>query len=625
MKVKTAAAVLCLILFSTAAKSDEKLGDKSDGSRAVPVHRINLYDEQGDIIRPDSDPLLPFSPEKTCGQCHSIDKIRTGWHFNMFSDKADSGRAGHPWILTDTLTGTQLPLSYRSWDGLFNPEDVGISRWDFTKLFGRQMPGGIAEPKDPDKISPSARWFESGSLEINCLACHDAHFGHDQSQYAENIAKENFRWAAAATSSFTTIIGAAKDMPDMYDPWMPPEVEDPKKRPPKVIYDKTAFGYEDKILFDIQAKVPNERCYFCHSRFVIEPEETHAEKWISNEDVHIAAGLSCVDCHKNGLDHKIIRGYEVQGSEHSEIVESSTCQGCHIDNEHGNKPIAGRFAAPKPHHEGIPVIHFEKLSCTACHSGPWPGEEPANVKTAIAHGLGNKGVDKSNDALPHIKSPIFAKDPDGKIRPHNLIWPAYWADVADGAVKPILPEKVKQAAGSILNNAKADGSSWPDFSEETVAQVLKALAANKIVSGKPAYIAGGMLYTLKDGKLEGIEDEAAKPYLWPIAHNVRPASQALAVRSCQDCHSTDSGFFFGTVLSDSPLGKGRAAKMVDFEKLDALYTQLFASSFVFRPMLKTILTLTLLLIMLVMLVFAVRAVSFIVEQCSDNIRRNDID
>ena len=27
-------------------------------------------------------------------------------------------------------------------------------------------------------------------------------------------------------------------------------------------------------------------------------------------DVHLKAGLNCIDCHRNGLEHDMVRGYE---------------------------------------------------------------------------------------------------------------------------------------------------------------------------------------------------------------------------------------------------------------------------------------------------------------------------
>ncbi|HIJ54272.1 MAG TPA: hypothetical protein HPP66_14145 [Planctomycetes bacterium] len=66
-------AVLCFLVsaLSVFADADEKkIGDESDGSRAVAVHLIELFDEEGDKISPDDDPLLPFSARKTCCECH---------------------------------------------------------------------------------------------------------------------------------------------------------------------------------------------------------------------------------------------------------------------------------------------------------------------------------------------------------------------------------------------------------------------------------------------------------------------------------------------------------------------------------------------------------------------------
>ena len=36
--------------------------------------------------------------------------------------------------------------------------------------------------------------------------------------------------------------------------------------------------------------------------------ETQPDRWESEEDVHLAAGMTCVDCHRNGVEHLIVRG-----------------------------------------------------------------------------------------------------------------------------------------------------------------------------------------------------------------------------------------------------------------------------------------------------------------------------
>ncbi|MHC4757996.1 MAG: hypothetical protein ACYTE8_05025, partial [Planctomycetota bacterium] len=113
---------------------------------------------------------------------------------------------------------------------------------------------------------------------------------------------------------------------------------------------------------------------------------------------------------------------------------------------------------------------------------------------------------------------------------------------------------------------------WPDVSEEQIGQVLSLLKGK--TEGVPVYIAGGQLYQLNsDGKLSSSQHQAASPYLWPIAHNVRPAAQSLGVNRCGDCHSTDSPFVFGMVHIDSPIISQQPSfkKMIEFQHLDSLY------------------------------------------------------
>jgi hypothetical protein len=207
--------LLALCLAAAAADTEQKLlGDESDGSLAHPVHLIPLLTEEGDEIAPDDSPLLPFSPQQTCGgACHSYGIISKGWHFNAADPNVNHGRPGQPWILADARTGTQIPLSYRAWPGTFKPEQIGLTAREFTKYFGRHMPGGGVGERDSEDPDEIMRSFVSGKLEIDCLACHDGDPGHNQGEYGLQVVRENFRWAAAATCSFASVSGSAKDMP----------------------------------------------------------------------------------------------------------------------------------------------------------------------------------------------------------------------------------------------------------------------------------------------------------------------------------------------------------------------------------------------------------------------------
>jgi hypothetical protein len=238
--------VLCACAYSYAAE-ERLLGDVSDGSRAAAVHKLNLFDPEGNKILQSDELQMPFSTRQTCGSCHSYKTISTGRHFNSVDPNAVSGRVGQPWILVDAATGTQVPLSYRSWSGTFKPSQLGISAWKFTCLFGRQMPGGGAGELESDIVDEVVRQGISGKLEINCLACHNAHAGQNQAEYADQIARQNFRWAATGACEFASVSGSAKEMPDTYDPLMP----DTSGKGPAVFYRKDAFDHKGKILFNI--------------------------------------------------------------------------------------------------------------------------------------------------------------------------------------------------------------------------------------------------------------------------------------------------------------------------------------------------------------------------------------
>ena len=83
---------------------------------------------------------------------------------------------------------------------------------------------------------------------------------------------------------------------------------------------------------------------------------------------------------------------------------------------------------------------------------------------------------------------------------------------------------------------------------------------------------------------------AAEPYSWPLAHNVRPASQSLGASGCTDCHTADSPFFFGMVEAAGPLHTQEAATTAShkLQKLDRGYTRLFGWSFTYRPLFKIV-------------------------------------
>lgn len=576
------------IVFTQNDTDAPKLGDVSDGNRSVPVHLIDLYDADTMLVRPGDQPMLPFSTKVTCGKCHNYAKVSAGWHFNAADSNVAHGRRGQPWILVDQKTGTQLPLSSRDWPGTFKPEHVGLDPWNFAQTFGRHLPGG-GWGEQSKRDSPELFWRReiSGEFEINCLSCHDIEAGHDQAEYANQMRRQNFRWAAAATSGFASVRGAAKDVPDNYDIYSGLPLNDPKLTSPSITYDLSRFNAQGKVLFDIKRRIPNERCYFCHST-----KTAHTERWEAEEDIHLTSGMLCVDCHRNGLDHNMTRSYPGEPQAKNNLIAASfSCEGCHLPNDAHEVPVAGRAGAPIPKHAGIPTLHFERMTCTACHSGPWPTAQTQAVKTSLAHALGTHTVNRSESALPHIAAPVFVREDNGKIAPHKMFWPAFWARVEGDAVAPIAPAEVAALADTLFYGVDSTrAGDWFTFEESQIAEMLRRFAAADSSKQTAAYIAGGKLYRFnRAGKLTQEKHAAAAPYSWAMGHDVRPASQSLGIRGCGDCHSFNAPVYFSQLKVDSPMAADRESTyktMTDFADLSGFYARFFALTFLLRPLLK---------------------------------------
>lgn len=464
-----------------------------DGSRITPVHQIPLKDELNQVIVPTESYPLPFSSRYTCEPCHDYRVIRQGLHFDE-TTSTNTGRPGEPWVWVDEKTGTTLPLSYRNSKGIWNPKDLGLTPWDFTLLFGRHMTGGgIAEPDDKD-MTPESRWNVAGKLEINCLGCHNASQVQSHSEWAKQVLRENFRWAATAASGLGEVGGMSSRLKGTWDIFDGPNPDDSEwAAAPSVLYNKNLFDSKHRAMFDIAYKPEDSRCLACHSAAMVE-----MKKFNFDEDVHSAAGLKCVSCHRNDITHAMVRGYEGEGKDNPALPsEDFTCAGCHLGGKSTRDQaiLPGRLGAPYPLHKGIPKVHFDRLSCTVCHSGPMPAKKAARVRTSRANRLGIYGVAQWATGFPSILEPVYIRDKNKKLTPHRLFWPSFWAEIKGEKISPLKPEFVSAAAGEVLTPEKA------------VTRVLTALFNMTELDGTPALVMGGKIYELNvDGGLD------ASPY-----------------------------------------------------------------------------------------------------------------
>ncbi len=582
---------------------DYKVGDKTDGSKFKSVHLLKLFDGDGNSIDPADQFAEPFSTKQTCAtECHSYEKISNGFHFNFNDSNFVNETPGEPWIYTDPTTLSIIPLSYRKYKGTFTPDDVKLSPMKFLIRFGPYYAGGdISEFDSLEYKENYLRWMVSGKLEVNCLICHDADPFYDQAEYAGNMRKQNFKWAAAASSSFTEFKGNASKMPNNYDPYNFTTIQSIDQRSPivpKLTYKKDKFNSGNKVYFNVTKKIPNDNCYYCHSSKVTNVNSNvHLE---AEEDVHIKAGLLCVDCHSNEIDHNMVK---VTVSKNITEATAKTCEGCHIQQNLNGKPVNGKLGAPIPQHAGIPDVHFKKLSCTVCHSGNWPNEQTNFIKTSRNHFLGMHGTNKAPDVFPHILTNILIKSNSGKIEPRNLIWPSYWAENFKDKIIPLPLDFVEQTIRPLLSlDSLTNFGNWPAVSDSLIISVLDSVKSFKIVKGSPVFVTGGKIFENRNNQLISYSDTSQLNYSWKLSHTVRPASQALGINGCNDCHSVNSAFFNGYINVESSLisQTGLTISKNDFQENSQLYQSVFSFTFFFRPWLKFIIILSALIILIVL-------------------------
>lgn len=382
------ASVLAVLAVCTAFASGY------NGGATVPVHRLQPLDADGDAVFPSSD--RPFSLARTCSQCHDTAEMK-GAHMSVGTTNAVRTANDEPWFGTE-----------------------GLTAFEFTKTFGRAFPGGGIGLSTNEVAGDRARWCLTGPLEVNCLACH-AQGGFDVSEWARQTARENFRGAAIAAAGLGRTLGMNARLDASWDP---ERRVNPNDRlfcvPEHIEYDRSKFDGAGRCLFDV-GRPKAENCLSCHAAA---PVDADGRALRTPGDVHLQRGMTCVDCHTSG------------GMSHD--FKKPSCKDCHMKDG---------GAGPKPTHEGFPLVHFEKLSCSACHAGITPGGEHMRVRTARANRIGLYGKADWTLDDPAIEEPFFFPDEKGKWKLYRGVPSAnagtgvYWRVVHD--VKP-----ARQARGA---------------------------------------------------------------------------------------------------------------------------------------------------------------------------------
>jgi hypothetical protein len=570
-----------------------------------------LRDEAGSVIDPVKgvNDTVPYSPKQTCGAngCHDYVKITEGFHFTQgkgeqvpaamaerYAWVTSPGNYGGNWCSPAPLYRQLAPKKNAS------ARAIDMTSFDFvTATCGNCHPGGGPLELDRDgkrydtwmrdpasRLAAGAengfdgdyfksRWSETGVIEADCLLCHSPEY--DLKKRNGELGNLNFRWAATAGAGFGMVTGKVST-----------------NEQPTVAYDKTKFDADGNVLLHIAPEPRNETCLNCHFK----PDwKKRGAAYSARTDVHMVAGLRCVDCHAAGskaADPRI-RGREIhqfgKGDDPSGWVRNDldntvrSCESCHLD---------GYRNAPRGTHAWLPPLHMEKIACQTCHiptravksalvqasdvynPAPRITPPPKHIWTfydqdmAFWNHYGELDLFTGKDEPTNVTRPTLIRY-KGKIYPANRVHSA-WAGFEEQG-KPGLNQLFMKDFFQMWTQHRADPKSkYPELAKitddnkdgvievnrpEEIDALLTATKAHLTATGFPlanrrlVWVSDSRAYysSTESRELPREEWEAtAYASVYKFSHDVAPARAALGSGGCTDCHRSGSPFFQGAVL-----------------------------------------------------------------------------
>jgi predicted membrane channel-forming protein YqfA (hemolysin III family) len=571
-----------------------KLRDES-GAEIDPVHEINAS--------------VPYSPKQTCGTtgCHDYALITEGFHFTQgkgetlppeyasrYNWVSFPGNYGGNWCSPAPLY-RQLAPKHNT-----NARTIDMTSFDFiTATCGNCHPGGgpmeydrdgrrydhwMADPASGFKHGGEngldgdyfkARWSETGVIEADCLLCHMPEY--DYKKRNAQLASLNFRWAATGGAGFASISGKVI-----------------ANETPEVSYNLQRFDADGNVLVHIAPEPRNETCLNCHFK----PDwKKRGSAYSTRTDVHMVAGLRCVDCHAagsraadpriNGREvHQFGKGDDPAGWVRNDLDDTvRSCEDCHLK---------GWRNAPLATHEWLPPMHLEKISCQACHiptravksalvqasdvynPAPRISPPPKHIWTFYDQEMnfwnhyGEVELFTGADEPTNVTRPTLANY-KGKIYPVNRVhsaWVGYEEEGKEGLNQLFMPDFFKMWKEHVTD----PGKNWPQLASikddnqdehlevnrpEEIDALLEATLGYLTKTGFPldgkrlVYVNDSrVFYSSSETRTLDREPHEATPYasVYKFSHDVAPAQAALGMGGCIDCHSSNSSFFFAPVL-----------------------------------------------------------------------------
>jgi hypothetical protein len=624
---------LAFLLFAFAFPSESSAGADSDRGRGV-CPPFFLKDEQGQTIDPvhGANEGSPYSPKQTCGAagCHDYAKITEGYHFTQ-------GKGEHPteeqaarigWASSPGNYGGNWcspgPL-YRYLSAKENDDASMIDMTSFTFLTdgcGACHPGGGPAEYDRDGIrydermadpasgfEPSgenrfdgdyhgARWSVTGVLEADCLLCHLP--GYEYARRVKAIEAHNLRWAATAGSALAEVSGSTKDGEAV-----------------RVAYDRTRFRSDGTVDLRMVRSPRNEACLGCHAQ---PGWKKRGANYRARTDVHLRAGMRCVDCHPAGSSatdprisgrevHQIAKGDDPGGLVRDDLDNTVIdCADCHD---------TGRLGAPIPKHRGLPPLHLTKISCQACHI-PERTVMPISVQASDVYnpspyisggkklwtfygpdgefrnhygyldmmGYDDKPTEIFRPALARYKGTIFPVN-----RVHTA-WPGIEIEGRSALQQPRMRDIMK-----MWTSHRADPNKYPalaritDDNGDGMIEVNRADEIDALIESVTSLL-DEIRYPMQGKRVVWVmndrvyasgsefrtiakRDWEASPYgnVHKYSHDVYPARAALGSHGCTDCHSPSSEMFFASVAGEPFDANGKPVLIAQHELLGISRTE----------------------------------------------------
>jgi hypothetical protein len=284
-------------------------------------------------------------------------------------------------------------------------------------------------------------------------------------------------------------------------------------------YERVPVKEGDKYVFapaegvDVLAAAQNaqrptsDMCLRCHLEAAGGPNYKHGEIPSPGYDVHMDAGIVCVDCHHTEA-HKVAGGGYIIARD--DIDYEVTCTNCHEGTIH-----TGEYE--------VINAHTERIACQTCHI-PLLARDP-NLPTQMTRDYSQPVYNETTG----LYGPKVEKQ--GNVAPVYRWW-NYWTKTP--------PEPV----GSI-DDPTAKITPW---------KPLTVTAPFDAATGEPVYIKQGV-YKIK-GSLDaavaaGVEasgqdysgayENHSEWMMFDAQHQVAPAAESL---KCADCHAADGRMDF---------------------------------------------------------------------------------